>query len=138
MEGPRGYFPVLAAFSAALPAHRASVEKYGDGDKWTTADKIVSNGPFKLIAWERERYWETQKNPDYWDANNIKLQKTIRPIIPYSAFLIADENDEVDWIDRGPIGELKRVQSDPKLSKEMLTFSHGHVVPGPARQDGPI
>jgi oligopeptide transport system substrate-binding protein len=123
MEGPRGFFPVLASYTAALPAHRASVEKYGDGDKWTTADRIVSNGPFKLTAWERERYWQTEKNPDYWDAKNIKLQKTFRPIIPYNAFLLAYENDEVDWINRGPIGELKRVQSDPTLSKEVITFS---------------
>jgi oligopeptide transport system substrate-binding protein len=123
MEGPRGYFPVLAAYTAALPAHRASVEKYGDGDKWTTADKIVSNGPFKLSSWERERSWETTKNPDYWDAANIKLQKSFRPIMPFSAFLLAYENDEVDWINRGPIGELKRVQADPKLSKELITFS---------------
>ena len=123
MEGPRGYFPVLASYTAALPAHRASVEKYGDGDKWTTPDRIVSNGPFKLTAWERERYWQTEKNADYWDAANIKLQKSIRPIVPYNAFLLAYENDELDWIDRGPIGELKRVQSDPKLSKEMVTFS---------------
>jgi oligopeptide transport system substrate-binding protein len=123
MEGPRGYFPVLAAYTAALPAHRASVEKYGDGDKWTTADKIVSNGPFKLSSWERERSWETTKNPDYWDAASIKLQKSFRPIMPFSAFLLAYENDEVDWINRGPIGELKRVQADPKLSKELITFS---------------
>jgi oligopeptide transport system substrate-binding protein len=123
MEGPRGFFPVLAAYTAALPAHRASVEKYGDGDKWTTADRIVSNGPFKLTNWERDRYWATEKNPDYWNAKNIKLQKTIRPVIPFDAFLLAYENDELDWINRGPIGELKRVQADPTLSKEMVTFS---------------
>jgi oligopeptide transport system substrate-binding protein len=123
MEGPRGYFPVLAAYTAALPAHRASVEKYGDGDKWTTADKIVSNGPFKLTAWERDRYWETAKNPDYWNASAIKLQRTYRPLVPYDGFLLAYENDELDWINRGPIGELKRIQSDPTLSKEMITFS---------------
>ena len=33
LEGPRGYFPVLVAYAAALPAHRPSVEKHGD--KWT-------------------------------------------------------------------------------------------------------
>src|SRR5438034_649890 len=38
LEGPRGYFPVLAAYLAALPAHRASVEKHAD--KWTEAAKI--------------------------------------------------------------------------------------------------
>ena len=30
LEGPRGYFPVLSAYLAALPSHRASVEKHGD------------------------------------------------------------------------------------------------------------
>ena len=35
LEGPRGYFPVLAAYLAALPAHKRAVEKYGD--KWTEA-----------------------------------------------------------------------------------------------------
>ena len=35
LEGPRGYFPVLSAYLAALPAHKPSVEKHGD--KWTEA-----------------------------------------------------------------------------------------------------
>ena len=35
LEGPRGYFPVLSAYLAALPGHRASIEKHGD--KWTEA-----------------------------------------------------------------------------------------------------
>ncbi len=39
LEGPRGYFPVLAAYLAALPAHRGAVEKHGD--KWTEAGNIV-------------------------------------------------------------------------------------------------
>src|SRR5437762_9264019 len=33
LEGPRGYFPVLAAYLAALPAHRASVDPHPD--QWT-------------------------------------------------------------------------------------------------------
>jgi len=46
LEGPRGYFPVLAAYLAALPAHQPSVEKHKD--KWTEAGKLVCNGPFTL------------------------------------------------------------------------------------------
>jgi ABC-type transport system substrate-binding protein len=33
------------------------------------------------------------------------------------------ENDELDWINQGPLGELKRVSADPNLSKEMVKFS---------------
>src|SRR5713226_4836127 len=46
LEGPRGYFPVLAAYLAALPAYRPAVEKHGD--KWTEAANIVTNGAFAL------------------------------------------------------------------------------------------
>src|SRR5262245_15495193 len=50
LEGPRGYFAVLAAYLAALPAHQPSVEKFKD--KWTEAGNLVCNGPFTLEAWE--------------------------------------------------------------------------------------
>src|SRR5262245_49076123 len=53
LEGPRGYFPVLAAYTAALPAHRGAVEKHGD--KWTEAGNIVTNGPFVLESWEHHK-----------------------------------------------------------------------------------
>jgi len=121
LEGPRAYFGVLAAYTAALPAHRPSVEKFGP--KWTEAANGVWNGPFKLTQWEHNQYYVLEKNDAYWNAKNIKLQKVISPIIPYAAWLLAYENDELDWINRGPVGELKRVQSDPVLSKEMLKFS---------------
>ena len=49
LEGPRGYFPGAGRVQAALPAHRASVEKFGD--KWTEAENGVWNGPFKLTKW---------------------------------------------------------------------------------------
>src|SRR5437870_4895712 len=53
LEGPRGYFPVLSAYLAAYPAHRASVEKHGD--KWTEAANIVCNGPFVLESREHNK-----------------------------------------------------------------------------------
>ncbi len=121
LEGPRGYFPALAAYTAALPAHRPSVEKFGL--KWTEAENGVWNGPFKLTKWEHDKFWQMEKNDNYWNAKNIKLNTIIRPIIGTSSNLLAYENDEIDWLERAPIGELKRIQGDPKLSKEMLTFS---------------
>jgi len=53
LEGPRGYFPVLAGYLAAVPAHRPSVEKHGD--KWTEAANLVCNGPFTLETWEHNK-----------------------------------------------------------------------------------
>jgi oligopeptide transport system substrate-binding protein len=50
LKGPREYFPLLVGYASALPAHQASMEKFGD--KWTEPENIVSNGPFKLTKWE--------------------------------------------------------------------------------------
>lgn len=122
MEGPRSYFPALAAFGAAVPAHRPSVEKFGNM-KWTEPPNGVFNGPFKLTQWEHDRFFVLEKNDNYWNAKNIKLQKVIRPVIGTQSNLLAYENDELDYTDRAPVGELKRLEADPKLSKEVIKYS---------------
>ncbi|MBI4241217.1 MAG: twin-arginine translocation signal domain-containing protein, partial [Candidatus Rokubacteria bacterium] len=65
LEGPRGYFPVLTAYLAALPAYRPAVEKHGD--KWTEAANIVTNGPFTLESWEHHKQFTLRKNPYFYD-----------------------------------------------------------------------
>ena len=66
LEGPRGYFPVLSAYLAALPAHRPSVEKHGD--KWTEAANLVCNGPYTLEAWEHNKVLVLRKNKHFLNA----------------------------------------------------------------------
>jgi oligopeptide transport system substrate-binding protein len=121
-EGPRGFFPAIAAYTAALPAHRPSVEKYG-AVKWTEAANGVWNGPYLLTKWEHNQYIQLDKNPNYWNAANISIQTVIEPIQNVSTILPSYENDELDWIPQGPLGELKRVKADANLSKQMITFS---------------
>src|SRR5947207_3289347 len=79
LEGPRGYFPVLSAYLAALPAHRGAVEKHGD--KWTEAGNLVSNGPFTLEAWEHNRQIVLRKNPHYYGANDVHVKRVVTPMI---------------------------------------------------------
>ena len=83
----------------------------------------VDPGPYKLTEWEHDRYFKLEKNDGYWDAKNLKVNTVIRPIIGTQTNLLAYENDEIDWVDRAPLGELKRIQADPKLSKELIQFS---------------
>ena len=81
LEGPRGYFPVLAAYAAALPAHRASVEKFGD--KWTEAGNIVCNGPFTLEAWEHNKVNRAPEEQALLRTpRTCTLEKVAIPIIP--------------------------------------------------------
>ena len=121
LEGPRGYFPVLSAYQAALPAHRASVEKHGD--KWTEAANIVSNGPFVLEAWEHNKVIVLRKNKHFFGAKDIPLEKITIPIIPIASGVLPYENNELD-LSRLQTADLKRFQSDPRLAKEVFRFPY--------------
>ena len=94
LEGPRGYFPVLSAYLAALPGHRGSIEKYGD--KWTEAANIVCNGPFVLEAWEHNKVIVLKKNKHFFGAKDVTLEKVTIPIIPIASGALPYENNEID------------------------------------------
>lgn len=119
LEGPRGYFPVLVGYAAALPAHRPSVEKHGD--KWTEPANIVTNGAWVLESWEHLKQFTLKKNPHYFDRDKITLERVIYPIIPRAAGFLPYDNNEVDYANVLP-GDLRRLQADPKVSKEVVRY----------------
>jgi oligopeptide transport system substrate-binding protein len=122
LESPRGYFPILLAYYSGLPAHRASVEKYGD--KWTEAANIVTNGPWKLTVWEHNKRMVLERNDAFALKPKPKLRKWYSQIISSSSQLPAYEAGEIDRISGSvPLAEVNRLKNDPKLSKEMHTFS---------------
>lgn len=61
------------------PVNQETLEKHGPIDdvsnRWTDADKLVTNGPFRLSKWEINKVLVVERNPYYWDAKNVKLDK---------------------------------------------------------------
>src|SRR5215831_14882307 len=121
LEGPRGYFPVLSAYLAAYPGHRPSIEKYGD--KWTEAGNIVCNGPFTLESWEHSKQLVLKKNPHFFEAKDVMLEKVVVPIIPVQSGALPYENNEVD-LTALQAADLKRLQTDPKTSKDVFRYPY--------------
>ena len=121
LEGPRGYFPVLAAYLAALPSYQRAVEKFGD--KWTEAGNIVCNGPFVLESWEHNKQMTLRKNPYYFGAKDVHLTKVVIPIIPVQSGALPYENNELD-LTLLQAGDLKRLQSDPRASKDVFRYPY--------------
>src|SRR5436190_8887233 len=119
LEGPRGYFPVLSAYLAALPAHRPSVEKHGD--KWTEAANIVCNGPFVLESWQHGKVMVLRKNNHFFGAKDVILAKVVIPIIPVASGALPSENNEIDLTSL-QTGDLKRLQSNPKTVEEVFRY----------------
>ncbi|MBA3927909.1 peptide ABC transporter substrate-binding protein [Listeria rustica] len=75
LENPIPYLPKLLTGTPFLPQNEkfvtATGSKYG-----TSADTVLSNGPFLLKDWSGiGTSWTYIKNKDYWDATNVKLNK---------------------------------------------------------------
>jgi oligopeptide transport system substrate-binding protein len=119
LEGPRGYFPVLSAYLAALPAHRPSVEKYGD--KWTEAGNLVCNGPFTLETWEHNKVMVLRKNKHFINAKDETLEKVTIPIIPVQSGALPFENNELDMTSL-QTGDLKRLRDDPRTKGQVFRY----------------
>ena len=69
------YFDYLLAFPSFFPQHQATVEEFGD-DFAQTSENAVYNGPFVLADFNGpgvDTEWSYQKNPDYWDVDNVQL-----------------------------------------------------------------
>ena len=119
LEGPRGYFPVLAAYLAALPGYQRAIEKFGD--KWTEPGNIVCNGPFVLESWEHNKQMVLRKNPYFFGAKDVHLTRVVIPIVPNAAGALPYENNELD-LTLLQAGDLKRLQSDPRASKDVFRY----------------
>ncbi|MGH2552018.1 MAG: peptide ABC transporter substrate-binding protein [Thermomicrobiales bacterium] len=128
MEGPRGYFPQVAAYIAATPAPRWQIEEYGD--KWAIGDvPIVSAGPFKVDNWDQGVSITLAKNPNYWDADNITLETVYYPIHPgANSVLLFEEGSGMQQVDHTILSsaDFTRFSEDPEKAELIKPY----VYPG--------
>jgi len=117
LVGPRSYFETILPFSTFYPIRLDVVEQYGD--QWTEPGNYVSNGPYLLDTWEHEAEVVLVKNPTYWDADNVTIEKVTFPIITEDATSLAlYENGELH-VSGFPSEDVPRIVEDPVLSEEL-------------------
>lgn len=74
LQNPVPFMTAQLSFPVFFPENKAFVEKYGD--KYAAdADKLLSDGPFKLSKWDHEQSLTLVKNDKYWDKDNVKLNE---------------------------------------------------------------
>ncbi|ALS76997.1 peptide ABC transporter substrate-binding protein [Planococcus rifietoensis] len=82
LERPIPYFLSLMAFGTFYPQKEAYVTELGD-QYAVDSENLLSNGPFILANWDATAAsWELEKNPEYWDAETVKLDKVEFNIVP--------------------------------------------------------
>jgi oligopeptide transport system substrate-binding protein len=79
LENPTPYFLELLNHYSWFPAHPPTIEKFDafakQGTSWTRPGNYVGNGPFVLSDHKVNSVIEVTKNPNYWDADTVSLNK---------------------------------------------------------------
>jgi len=114
-------FPIRLAEPWAMPAHKATVEKFGKD--FIKPGNYVSNGPFMLKSWTINTDMELVRNPNYWGKvylDGVKMMMTAANVIAY-------ESNEVDMVEVGA-QDIDRILKDPNLSKELTQAPTGTLT----------
>lgn len=116
LEAPTPQFLGLTAFMTYYPVNKKVVETHPQ--KWyMDPDGFVTNGPFKLVKWEHNQKLELVKNPTYWDAEHVKLNKLIMTTVDSNdTALTMFETGQVDFVFDPPKTQVARLKQEDKLS----------------------
>lgn len=126
---PAPYFLSVLAHSAAMPVHAASLAAHGR--EFTRAGRLVSNGAYLLSAREDYQYLELVKNPHYWNADEVAVERV--RYVPFdgneTAQLTAYRAGQLDMTDVVPTSGMTQVTDE--LAEELVvrptrdTFYYG-------------
>lgn len=124
LANPCTYFGELAAFATLSPVQQATVE--ANGDAWAVeASTFISNGPFYITEWVPGSHIITSKNPNYWNADAIKLGSIKWNLIEdsnaaYSAYL----NGDVLMIKDVPTEEIPSLEGNEEFHVEPIVGTY--------------
>ncbi|MGR3250614.1 MAG: peptide ABC transporter substrate-binding protein [Paracoccus sp. (in: a-proteobacteria)] len=108
---PTPYFLSTLSHTTAYPVPQSVVEEHGDA--WVQPENLVGNGAYTLASHNLGVDIVFEKNPEYWDADNVVMQ-TVRGVTV---------NDNNVALTRYQAGELDRVQIPagqyPRLEQEL-------------------
>ena len=80
LEKPVPYFEQLLTFAITYPVNKEFYEKHKENFALTT-ENLIYNGPFVLSRWIPNGEFDFSKNPYYWNAENIKIDRINCPMI---------------------------------------------------------
>jgi oligopeptide transport system substrate-binding protein len=114
---PQPWFLQQVAHHSFLAVNKKAVDQFGD--KWTEAKNIVTNGPFKLDRWQHNSAIDLVKDPNWRDADSVKLTRVNGRMITDGITAVqAFEAGEVDVLYQGlPPDEISRLKETPEYDQ---------------------
>jgi oligopeptide transport system substrate-binding protein len=128
---PVPWFDQLMSLQTFVPLRKDVIEKFGD--KWQTPENIVTSGPFTLTEYKPKDRIVVEKNPEFWAADDVELDKiTFRMIGEPKTALREFERGRIDMafmrtaIDTADIDRIKTEDyyvSRPSIETQYAYFN---------------
>ena len=115
LESPTPYFDDLVTFKSFMPLNQKFYNEAKD-KYFTEAKYAISNGPYTLEKWTHDSELKFKKNPNYWDAGNVKIDNVELKIIATDSAVNAFKNKEVD-VTAVTFEQAKEFAGKPELVK---------------------
>lgn len=96
LKSPTPYFLNITSFCALFPVCKHNTEKHPD---WAEeqSPSFISNGPYNLTEWKHQDEIILEKNPNYWDKDDVDLKRIhITLVENENTALEMFENKELD------------------------------------------
>lgn len=114
------FTPFIATITGRTGLISSMTAKNKLGDQYEMSP--VGTGPFKFVEWNKNDHLTIEKNPDYWESDQPKLDKVeFIPIVNPSQKLNALISGQVDLVDSIPFQDIPKVDSQKGLIMETET-----------------
>lgn len=118
---PASYFPSIASVWLVRTQPREAIES--GGVDWTEPGNVWTDGPFVLERWTHNREIFLKKNPFWYDASKVALDRVrFSLIVDTGAALDAYKSGDLDSLDPYDgltAGDVDNLKEDPFLSKQL-------------------
>lgn len=106
LGSPTPYFISLTSFPTYAPVRKDIVQK--NPTAWATkAETYISNGPYKMVEYKQKDSLNFEKNPNYWNSKNIKIDRIeFKTLENESSYFSAFKTGQLDLIDKPPATEI--------------------------------
>lgn len=118
LEQPVAYFLNTLVHNSLFPVPRKHIEQHGE--KWTEADKLVGNGPYRLAERVVNERIVFVRNTHYWNNAKSVIEKAVYvPVANPSAEFQRYRANDLDLTSDGgvPAEQLAQIRRD--LAKEL-------------------
>ena len=119
------YFFELCAFPAYAPLYNREAHVIDDDGVWATdPETYICNGAYTIKEWKHNQYITLVKNPNYYDANKVSMEK-INFYLSDDANTMLANYKKGDWlfIDDVPTEEIANLKADAKYKNEFYIGS---------------